>query len=345
MDYKYKVIVRCQTYNHASYIVDTLNGFCMQQTSFPFVCAIVDDCSTDGEQKIIESYLQNNFDFEDGGIARNEKDGSYQFYFARHKLNKNCYFAVFFLAFNHYSIKKTKQPYFKEWQSKSQYIAVCEGDDYWTDPSKLQKQADFLDSHPDFSICSHDFIKYNQLTNSFYNHSFFFSLFTRKNNEQIEYIEYTLDTFFDRWWTQPLTYMYRNGSYLDLIPSYKYRYYRDTVFAYYVLKEGKGALLNFLGGVYRLHDNGIYAGKDIAYNWKIGVKNGYDIYSIEKDERALKHCLRYEHHRVYNLINSKRYKELAIDLFSFAKLMPVRVSFQLLKLLFFDKVNYWKSLL
>ena len=45
---QYKVYVRCFTYNHASYIVDAMNGFAMQQTEFPYVCIIVDDASTDG---------------------------------------------------------------------------------------------------------------------------------------------------------------------------------------------------------------------------------------------------------------------------------------------------------
>ena len=54
---EFKVFVRCMTYNQSKYIVETMNGFTMQQTDFPFVCCIVDDSSTDGEQKIISKYL------------------------------------------------------------------------------------------------------------------------------------------------------------------------------------------------------------------------------------------------------------------------------------------------
>lgn len=50
---KFKVSVRCFTYNQADYITDTMDGFTMQQTNFPFVCCIVDDASTDGEQNVI----------------------------------------------------------------------------------------------------------------------------------------------------------------------------------------------------------------------------------------------------------------------------------------------------
>ncbi len=54
---KWQVCVKCFTYNHASYIEDAMNGFTMQQTNFPFVCTIVDDASTDGEQDVIKKYL------------------------------------------------------------------------------------------------------------------------------------------------------------------------------------------------------------------------------------------------------------------------------------------------
>lgn len=64
----YKVSVRCMTYNQSQYIQDTLNGFCMQQTNFPYVCTIVDDASTDGEQDIIKGYFENNFDINDLSI-------------------------------------------------------------------------------------------------------------------------------------------------------------------------------------------------------------------------------------------------------------------------------------
>ena len=70
--YKYLVCVHCMTYNHASYITDALNGFTMQQTTFPFVCTIVDDASTDGEQEAIRNYLEASFDLDDLMVVRKE---------------------------------------------------------------------------------------------------------------------------------------------------------------------------------------------------------------------------------------------------------------------------------
>ena len=137
MTRKYKVCVRCATFNHAPYITDTMDGFCRQQTNFPFLCVIVDDNSKDGEQEVIRQYLSDHFTVE----SIKETD-DYHLTLARHKDNKNCYFAVFLLKYNHYSIKKPIRTHYQD------YLAFCEGDDYWTDEHKLQKQADALDANP-----------------------------------------------------------------------------------------------------------------------------------------------------------------------------------------------------
>lgn len=151
---RYVVRVSCMTYNHAAYIVDAMNGFVMQQTRFPFVCTIVDDASTDGEQDVIKKYVSENFNTLDDAIAY-DKDAEYgHVTFARHKTNKNCFFAIIYLKENHYSQKKSKAPYLTEWMD-TKYIALCEGDDYWTDPMKLQKQVDFLEGHEDVCVCFH----------------------------------------------------------------------------------------------------------------------------------------------------------------------------------------------
>ena len=147
----FKICVRCTTYNQSSYIEDALNGFTMQETNFPYVCTILDDASTDGEQEVIKKYLQEHFDLDNRSVVRNEETDDYVLTFAQHKTNRNCYFAVLFLKYNHYSIKKAKDQYIKEWLDVK-YIALCEGDDYWIDPYKLQKQVDYLESHPNCTM-------------------------------------------------------------------------------------------------------------------------------------------------------------------------------------------------
>lgn len=151
-EYNYMVCIDCMTYNQASYIKDTLNGFSIQETNFPFVCTIIDDASTDGEQEVIKKYLQEQFDLSDKSVVRNEETEEFSITFVQHKTNKNCFFAVLYLKFNHYSIRKPKYPYVKEWRTNCKYIAMCEGDDIWIDPLKLQKQVDFLNGHPECTL-------------------------------------------------------------------------------------------------------------------------------------------------------------------------------------------------
>lgn len=149
---KYKVWVLCATFNHAPYITDTMDGFCRQQTDFPFLCVIVDDNSKDGEQEVIRQYLSNHFTAE----SIKETD-DYHLTLARHKDNKNCYFAVFLLKYNHYSIKKPIRTHYRELVSGVNYLAFCEGDDYWTDEHKLQKQAGALDANPQATLAYTNF--------------------------------------------------------------------------------------------------------------------------------------------------------------------------------------------
>ena len=143
----YKVCVYCSTFNQASYIKDTMDGFCMQQTNFPFICLIMDDASTDGEPEVLEAYLNDHFDTE-----WTKETDDYHLTVARHQENRHCYFAVYLLKYNHYTIKKRKMKYFREVADEIDYVAFCEGDDYWTDAHKLQKQADALDANPQVTL-------------------------------------------------------------------------------------------------------------------------------------------------------------------------------------------------
>ncbi|MBR5118167.1 MAG: hypothetical protein IK100_05920 [Muribaculaceae bacterium] len=152
-EYKYKVCTRCYTYNHAFYIEDAMNGFCKQQTSFPFVVTIVDDASTDGEQGVIRNYLDEHFDMQK---AHQWETDDACFIEACHKVNQKCWFVVVLLKYNFRQIRKSKITLLAEWSMSSKYIALCEGDDYWTNQNKLQTQVDFLESHPDYSMCFHD---------------------------------------------------------------------------------------------------------------------------------------------------------------------------------------------
>lgn len=117
------------TYNHAPFIRQCLDGMLMQQTTFEFEIIINDDCSTDGTTDIIREYAKRY-----------------------PKIIKPIFHEE-----NQY--QKGLRGFFQKFvfpKAQGKYIALCEGDDYWTDPLKLQKQVDFLETHPDYSLCFHN---------------------------------------------------------------------------------------------------------------------------------------------------------------------------------------------
>lgn len=125
------VAIRCLVYNHEKYLRDCLDGIVMQKTNFPYFAVVHDDCSNDSSADIIREYQEK---YPDKIHPIYEKE--------------NCYSVDWRLA-------DTK---IHEAYGDAKYIAVCEGDDYWTDPNKLQMQVDFLESHPDYAVCAHETI-------------------------------------------------------------------------------------------------------------------------------------------------------------------------------------------
>lgn len=138
-DEKYTVCVHCPTYNHVNYIDDCLTGFVMQKTTFPFCVIVVDDASTDGNQSIIQKYADTYPEI----------------------------IKPILLKENHYSKGIPKRKFYDEYDCQAKYIAMCEGDDYWTDPLKLQKQVDFMEANPEYSICFHKVKRLIQQTGEF----------------------------------------------------------------------------------------------------------------------------------------------------------------------------------
>lgn len=118
------VSVCCIAYNQSAFIRQALDGFLIQQTSFPFEIIVHDDRSTDGTAEIIADYQRNHPD----------------------KIR------AIFQSENQYAKGKKIFPITFE-AARGRYLALCEGDDYWTDPHKLQAQVDYLEAHPAYSAC------------------------------------------------------------------------------------------------------------------------------------------------------------------------------------------------
>ena len=115
------VSIFCLVYNHELYIKDCLEGFLMQKCNFDYEIVIGEDCSTDNSRLIILEYAQR-------------------------------FPTKFKLLFHDKNIGGSENQMFVFENCTGKYIAMCEGDDYWTDPNKLQKQVDFLEMNEDF-VC------------------------------------------------------------------------------------------------------------------------------------------------------------------------------------------------
>lgn len=124
MKEKIMVSICCLTYNHERYIAQAIEGFVMQKTNFPFEIIIGEDCSTDSTRRILDDYALRYPD-------------QIRLITSASNVGANINAVRVFKA------------------AGAKYIAVCDGDDYWTDPLKLQKQIDFLEQNEDYVMCGH----------------------------------------------------------------------------------------------------------------------------------------------------------------------------------------------
>lgn len=269
-EFTYKVCVRCNTYNHSKFILETLKGFVSQITRFPYIILLLDDNSNDGTQETVRAFVRDEFELGNSNIAYEKETEYAHISYAQHKENRNCFILVHYLKYNHFQIKKMKLPYLTEWRSNVKYEALCEGDDYWTDPLKLQTQVDFLDSNPDFSFCCHRFDIYEQ------NNDRWLKEYAHNHYIDDSDIIITPELYSKVWITQPLTMMARMDAMEIISPNLKqYKYLRDVHLFYHLLKVGKGISLNRKMGVYRWHDGGIAS----STSGEVRYQNAYDIYS------------------------------------------------------------------
>lgn len=229
------VSICCATYNHEKFIADALDGFLKQKTDFPVEILINDDCSIDTTADIIQQYK---------------------------KKYPNIIKPVFQVK-NQYSlgIKPISQILLP--RSKGRYIAICDGDDYWTDESKLQKQINFLEEHLEYNLCGHNWkVDDNgDLISSGLEKAF------KKS------FSFTFDTLPWIWITHPSTLVFRNNAF-DYNELKKYRLRKDVHLIYHLLINGKGYYMPEIMAIYRMHKNGVWS--------KIGIlkqkETSYKVY-------------------------------------------------------------------
>lgn len=208
----------CTTFNQEEYLKKAIDSFLLQKTNFPIEIIVHDDASTDNTPNIIKDYAK--LDHRIKPILQKEN---------KYSKNIDPWVNYCFPA------------------AKGKYIALCEGDDYWIDNLKLQKQVDFLEANPEYVVSWTNFkiLKNNKIA---------------ENDFKYQESEITIDynNLFTPYSTYTLTTVFKKEA-LNLEMYKTLKHSKDNTLYIMLLEKGKGVFLNFFGAVYRIHDGGVYS--------------------------------------------------------------------------------------
>jgi glycosyltransferase involved in cell wall biosynthesis len=230
-----KVSVCIQTYNHEPFIAQALDSVLMQETGFDYEIILGEDESQDGTREICVEYARQHPD-RIRLILRSRKD-------------------VIFVngrptgRFN--LIENLKA-------AEGEYIALLEGDDYWTNPFKLQKQVDFLESHPECAMCHH---KVPAITES---------------GNQVVYVNpphsyrriSVLEDLLIKNYIQFCSVVFRNGLLKELPEWFNLLNFGDWPLFVLIAQHGKIGYIDYTMAAYRIHSGGIWSAKSDIDRWK-----------------------------------------------------------------------------
>ncbi len=213
------VSIMSLAYNHEAFIEKAIESWLMQKTNFKFEIVIGEDQSTDSTREIVFSYAEKYPD-----IISIITSGS----------------NVGMLA----NMMRTQAA------CRGKYIALCEGDDYWTDPLKLQKQVDFMEANADFSICFHDAIVLQD------NKSRPPKYFVPKNQKEVSSTEDVIENYYI-----PTASMLLKAKYHENLPDwFKHVYNGDWALQLILSTKGKIKYIDELMCVYRKNEGGLSGG-------------------------------------------------------------------------------------
>jgi glycosyltransferase involved in cell wall biosynthesis len=216
-----KVSVSIITYNHEKFIRQTLDSVLMQDANFEYEIVIGEDCSTDNTRNILLEY-QNLYPGKIRLLLSGKNQGLVRNFM---QTCRSC---------------------------EGEYVAMLDGDDYWTSSQKLQKQVDFLDQHMDYSICFHP------LTMVFENSDKTGSVFPQLDRET-----YTLEDILYSNFIPSSSVMFRNGVFGEFPDWYQtFKIMEDWPIYTLIAQHGKIGFLKEVMGVYRLHSRSTWSLQD-----------------------------------------------------------------------------------
>lgn len=230
---EYTVSIRLMCYNQEKLIAKAMNGIMMQKTDFKVEVVVGDDFSTDNTLKIIRK-IKNTETIHIKILERIVGDSYWE---KRRELGR---------LYNFTNILDN---------CTGKYIALLDGDDYWTDPLKLQKQVDFLEENGDYVLCAHS-VKY----------------FYEENNSYGKDVhrsgDYTIKELTNNVPYQPLSVLFRNKINLPF-PNWfgEMSMNGDWAFFLFLLQFGKSYKMDEIMGVYRIHSGGIWSGQPDNKNY------------------------------------------------------------------------------
>jgi glycosyltransferase involved in cell wall biosynthesis len=214
------VSVAMVTYNHERFVAQAVESVLMQETAFPYELVIGEDCSSDRTREIVSDFHRRD-------------PSTIRLLLSDQNLGSMPNFLQTLRA------------------CQGQYIALLEGDDYWTDPRKLQAQVDFLASHPDCTICFHN------VTELYDDGRRAPGLCCAANQKQIS----TLTDLLAGNFIPTCSVMVRNRMLAELPPWFAGLSFGDWPFNVLNAQHGDIGYLNEVMGTYRVHDLGVWSGR------------------------------------------------------------------------------------
>lgn len=260
------VSVCVQTYQHVDFIRQCLDGILMQKTNFDFEILLGEDQSTDGTREICLEYARRYpgkiklflHQRENNILVNGNPSGRFNY------------------LYNIFS-------------ARGKYIAVCEGDDYWTDPLKLQKQVAFLENNPEYVACHHRFIVKDQDDS------------TVEDFQSSRKKDFTSDEMATGVLMKSNTIMFRNVE-IDFPPPAMKIVNGDTFLISQISKYGAGKFLPEIEpSVYRIHDGGV---------WSLIDKNKKTKHRIQTYKTLAKYATRKQKKMLEKKIYKLNYKKV-----------------------------------